>query len=75
MASGVEFDEDNMGFRRPVPGGGFSMNKGYQSQQTGMSGWLMRKGWVKSNSGAQMVLIAVVVVNAVITYIIIKFFL
>jgi hypothetical protein len=75
MASGVEFDEDNMGFRRPLPGGGFSTNKGYQQRQGGLAGWLIKKGWAKSNSSAQMIMIGVVIVNVIITYFLIKFFL
>lgn len=75
MPSGVEFDEDNMGFHRPAPGGGFSMNKGAQAPQSGMAGWLMRKGWVKSNNSAQFLLLGIVVVNAIIIFVLIKYFL
>jgi len=64
-----------MGFRRPAPGGGYTTNRGYPSQQGGIAGWLIKKGWAKSNSSAQMIMIAIVVVNIIITYILIKFFL
>lgn len=74
MASGVEFDEDNMGFRRPAPGGGYTTNGGYQGQQSGLAGWLIKKGIAKSNSSAQVIMISVVIVNIIIIYVLLKFF-
>jgi len=75
MASGVEFDEDNMTYARPgvrpgMAGGGY-----VPARERGMAGWLIRHGLAKSNSSAQIVMIGVVIVNAIIMFVLIKFFL
>lgn len=48
---------------------------GLSANTTGMTRWLITKGIVKSERGAQVILIFVVIVNIVITFIVIKFFL
>ncbi|MBU6231712.1 MAG: hypothetical protein KGI45_03905 [Patescibacteria group bacterium] len=86
MASGVEFDEDNFSYgnRRPAAGSGFSspgMYRGQASQPYSGSGgskmaqWLIRHGLAKSANSAQYILVAVIALNIIITFIIIKFFL
>ena len=84
MSSGVEFDEDSLKFaRRPVPtGGGFQSGQQYSfpGQQMGgnepkMVQWLMRKGIVKSPNMGQAVLIALVIINIIITFVVTKYFL
>jgi hypothetical protein len=78
MPSGVEFDEDSLtsSYRRPGAPGRPSVGGVYQRPpQGGMTGWLIRKGWVKSNGTAQVVLIVIVIINVVATYVLIKFFL
>lgn len=74
MASGVEFDEDNVTYARPAARPGMPMQQGGYSSGRGMAGWLMRHGFAKSNTSAQIVMIGVVVVNAIIIFILIKFF-
>jgi hypothetical protein len=80
MSSGVEFDEDKFSYARPTPAQGSPVgvpNAAYTSpvasNTRGMHGWLMRHG-VKSAAGAQVVLIAVVILNIVVTFVVIKFF-
>lgn len=80
MSSGVEFDEDALKYApRPnmhTSSGSYSVNQyGTPSTEPRMVQWLMKKGIVKSPATAQVVLIALVVVNIVVTFIIIKYFL
>lgn len=79
MSNGVEFDEDKYGL-----GGQMSAQQRFASPSPGMthSGggskmaqWLIKKGIVKSDTGAQVVLIIIVVINIVITYFVINYFL
>ncbi len=83
MSSGVEFDEDKFSYGTPRPSSS-SMpgvnNYGkpvYANSNvpSGMAGWLVRKGLVKSPNVAQVVLVVIVIVNALITLAIIKFLL
>ena len=86
MSSGVEFDEDSFGYgakRFPsskiggvgagLPGN-YSANSSAENQPA-MVRWLMRKGIVKSPNAAQAILIAIVVINIIITFIVVKYFL
>ncbi len=83
MSSGVEFDEDSLKYaRRPVATGGFQSGQQYSfpGQPVGgnepkMVQWLMRKGIVKSPNAAQAILIGLVIVNIIITFVVIKYFL
>ena len=86
MVTGVEFDEDKMDYsgfrsaRRPDSGGTSSvpypnMAPRYPVRASGMPGWLIAHGWVKSEGAAQGVLIAIVIANIIITYIVVKYFL
>ena len=86
MVTGVEFDEDKVdygGFRsagRPASGGTSSVSSPnmaprYSVHASGMAGWLIAHGWVKSEGAAQGLLLALVVANIIITYVVIKYFL
>lgn len=82
MASGVEFDEDkfNYGARPARPGGIPSGGMGYgrpapASNVPKMAQWLIKKGIVKSEGAAQGLLLAVVIINIIITFVVIYYFL
>ena len=84
MGSGVEFDEDSFSYSKPNPNNsapsGYtptSQMSQYSSQNNvrGMAGWLMRHGLAKSANGAQYILVAVIIVNIIITFMVIAFLL
>jgi hypothetical protein len=87
MSSGVEFDEDSFSYsaKPRVPGsvqgsqpndyGGVPGYNTSNSNPHGMAGFLIRHGLAKSNNSAQIVLVAVVVLNIIITFIVIRYFL
>ena len=79
MSSGVEFDEDKFNFAPPrAPGMAGVPTYGRPTQMSnvpGMSAWLIKKGIVKTPAAAQMFLIGLVLVNAIITYVALKYFL
>jgi hypothetical protein len=76
MASGIEFDEDKFNYSsKPQPNGsgGTSMQGRYpQREAGGIVGWLVRKGWAKSETSANIILLVVVVINIVITILVVK---
>lgn len=79
MSSGVEFDEDKISYGKPRVTGssvpGMAHMQGFSTaEQRGMAGWLMKKGWAKSPATAQTILIVIVVLNAILTFIIINYF-
>jgi hypothetical protein len=72
MSNGVEFDVDSSSRYAPRPGttpGNFSPT----GNEPKMVKWLMKKGIVKSPRVGQAVLIAVVIVNIIITIAVIKY--
>ncbi len=81
--SNVQFEEDNFSFKKPptvapsTPGFQVqSPNYGHPNVPDNtpkMSRWLMNHG-IKSSNAAQIVLIAVVVINIIVTIIMVKFF-
>lgn len=83
MSSGVQFDEDALKYSRPRPAvGGVSGGYSPMSQFAGPSGneprmvqWLMKKGIVKSPNAGQFILVGIVIVNIIIMFIVIKYFL
>ena len=82
MSSEVQFDEDSFSYGRPKPGGQFGGSAltqigqaNYGTAEKGMVAWLMRYGIAKSSNFARGILVAVVIVNIVITFIMIKLFL
>ncbi len=71
MSSGVEFEEDKIGYSMQRPGA-----PGFASQQDGnepkMVRWLMKKGIVKTAKAGEMVLTILIVLNFIITFIFIR---
>lgn len=88
MSSGVEFDEDKFNYA-PKPQQSASAGPGaFQAprsstqirypdagKQPSMVRFLMRHGLAKSAQTAQIYLVAIVIINIIITFIVIKFFL
>ena len=84
MSSGVEFDEDALkyaprraaggspGLSNASPGGGYVPGG---STEPKMVQWMIRKGIVTSPRMAQGILFGLVVVNLIITYIVIVYYL
>ncbi|MDR3558564.1 MAG: hypothetical protein P4L61_03465 [Candidatus Pacebacteria bacterium] len=73
MSDEVQFDTDMQtnAMRRPNAAAGFGQ---HVSDSSGMTGWLVRHGWAKSSQSAQIILIAVVVLDIIATFIVIKYF-
>ncbi len=73
MSENVQFDTDmqSASFGRPRPQGGFGQPTDLAA--SGMAGWLLRHGWVKSPAAAQRVLVGIIVVDIIAMFIIIKF--
>lgn len=74
MSDNIQFDTDtqNNDMRRPQSAAGFGQSV---SENSGMMGWLVRHGWAKSPAAAQGIMIAVILVNIIAIFIVIKFFL
>ena len=80
MSSGVEFEGDNMQYSKKTgtPGGagsGSFGNPGMNGGQPKMVRWLLKKGIVKNPGAAQGILVAVIIMNIIITYLIISYIL
>ena len=73
MPDNVQFDTDvqNSAVRRPGPAASFGQTT---SEASGMAGWLMRHHLAKSPESAQIVMIAVIVVDIIAVFIIVKYF-
>jgi hypothetical protein len=75
--SNVTFDGDD--FRpqntssAPRSGSGIP-NAFNNTNQRGMTGWLMKKGWADSPAGAQGIMLALVGVNIIVTIIVLKYY-
>ena len=67
MSGSVEFDEDKIG----------SVNRAYNASrnESGMTKWLIDHKLANSSSSAQGVMIAIIIINMVVAYILIKSFL
>jgi hypothetical protein len=86
MASGVEFEEPGSGFRGRatvssggIPDfGGAPPPPGYTDPRMAnvpkMAQWLMKKGLARSPHVAQAILIAVIIINIIITFLVVRFF-
>lgn len=90
MSSGVEFEGDNWGGRKPMspagggfsssPAGGIQMNYAAYpgaSQRVagkGISGLLQRMGIAKSEKSAQYVMVGIILVNIAITAVVVFMF-
>jgi hypothetical protein len=78
---GIEFDEDK--FSYSAPGKAFSGENAYPNAKNlatyaepkGLGGWLVKHNLAKSASSAQVIMLVIVLLNAVITFVIIKYFL
>lgn len=85
MSNGVEFEEDSFRLNKPNTfaaggnsAGSYSAPSNFgqysnTSDRKGMAGWLMRKGVTKSSGTAQGLLIAVIIFNLVVAYLVIHF--
>jgi len=86
MSDQVQFEEDNFSYnsskKSSAPGAPASnISVGYGHPQydanipRGMAGWLIKNGISKSPNSAQVILVAFVIFNVIITFIIIKYLL
>ncbi|MEK7610123.1 MAG: hypothetical protein AAB470_03355 [Patescibacteria group bacterium] len=80
MSSNVEFEGDDMKYTMKSPssgsaGSGFSGQSSSNDNQPKMVRWLMNNGLAKSPATAQGILIGVIIVNVIITYVLIDYFL
>ena len=73
MSDNVQFDTDvqNNAMYRPKPAAGFGQDA---SDDTGMTGWLLRHRIVKTRAAAQGIMIVVIIIDIVATFLIIKYF-
>ncbi len=68
--SDIEFESDNMNYiRRP---GAVSTN--FSGGKKGMSAWLISHGFAGSENVAQMILIAFIIFNIVLSLFLLKYF-
>ena len=75
MSNGVEFDEDRNNFSpRPVMTSGGYVPGNQTSNQPKMVQWLMKKGIVKSPAIGQVILVAIVIINIIITILVVNYF-
>lgn len=86
MSTGVEFEEDSFNIsptHAQSSGGGPTFqspsamySQGYSGgEERGMAGWLMRHGLAKSPQTAQIIMLGIVVINIIITFVALKYFL
>lgn len=76
MSSGVQFDEDKFNYSSKPQPNVSKMNNGQSSSGgSGLSGWLIRKGFAKSENSAQVILISVLIINVIVTFLLIYFYL
>jgi len=73
MSDQVQFDTDMQtdALHRPGPAPGFGQAV---PEESGMAGWLMRHRLAKSSRSAQGMLVAVIVVDLIATFVVIKYF-
>ena len=78
MSNGVEFDSDSGSRYAPRPGSTLGTTVPSNFSPTGnepkMVRWLMKKGIIKSPRAGQAILIAVVIVNIIVTILVINYF-
>ena len=73
MSEDVQFDEDNYKYGRPQSRGGFP-GQSSSPDQSGMVGWLIKKGIAKSTTSAEVILVVVFIIDLVIAYALYKYF-
>lgn len=76
---GVEFEEDSFGYNKKprygnLSGGGNSNLSVGGGKEPKMVNFLMRHGIVKSSRTGQYILIAIVIVNTIIAYIMFRYY-
>jgi hypothetical protein len=76
MATGVEFDEDKMKYRRSAGGGQMPGSSGSYGDvpEKGLTAWLLRHHIASSPKAAQGILIAIAIIDVIIMYVVIKYF-
>lgn len=78
MAAGVEFEEDKNIYARPAQRMSMGGMPAYGSPAglpvRGFAGWLIKRGWAKSESGAQKIQVIIIIINIVVTFAIIRYF-
>ncbi len=73
MSNGVEFEGDDYLAKRQAFQTNFPSGGSASSSKLGQ--WLIKKGVVNSDKAAQGLLLAVVIFNIIVTFIVIKYFL
>lgn len=68
MAAGIEFEDDKGRYGTPA------YMKSRAAGPSGIAGWLMRRGFAKSEQSAQIIQIAIIVVNLVLAFLLVKAF-
>ena len=69
MSNGVEFDNDRLAAMQKM------QNLGQQRSSSRFAQWLMDKGIANSDAAAQAILIGIVIVNFIIMFFVMKYFL
>lgn len=64
MAEGIEFDEDNLKYE-------LEKSKPRQTE-SGITGWLMKRGLAKSPKAAQMIELGVVIVAVIVAFVLLN---
>jgi hypothetical protein len=67
MTPGIEFDEDRGNYTSRMQQGSQPSSK--------MASWLIQHGFAKTPAGAQVILICLAVVNLILCFVVIKYFL
>ena len=78
MSSGIEFEEDNLSrsYARVGNSQMYANNNNYSdSEERGITGWLIKHNLAKSKQTTQYYLLGIIVINLLITLIIIIYFL
>lgn len=80
-SSGVEFDTDSASYGMPRHSsgggnlGGGQWNPGMNRNDSKMVQWLIRHGFAKTSGAAQGILVTLMIINFIITYFVISYFL
>lgn len=75
MSNGVEFEEDKYGIQGKIRAQqSFVATQSGEVSSSKMGQWLINKGFVKSSTGAQVILIIIVLINIAVTFFVIKYF-
>jgi hypothetical protein len=74
MSDDVQFETDiqSNAMHRPRPVAGFGQ---MTSETSGMAGWLIRHGWAKTPAAAQGIMIAIIIIDIIAIFVVIRYFL